>query len=106
MDPVYEQKALIYKALAHPIRIQIVEMLADGEMSVSEIVKKVGAKESNTSRHLAVLKSSGVVASRKDGLNVYYKLLMPCLVNMLSCVNTAIVEKAEFHNEMARRVKT
>jgi len=103
-DPVYEQKALIYKALAHPIRVQIVELLAKGERSVSEIIKQVGAKESNTSRHLAVLKSSGVVKARKDGMNVHYELLMPCLVNMFTCVDNALVEKARFHSEIAKKL--
>jgi len=103
-DPVYEQKAMIYKALAHPIRVQMVELLADGEKSVSEIVEKVGAKGSNASRHLAVLKSCGVVCARKDGMNVFYRLLMPCLVNMFSCVDTALVEKARFHSDIAKKL--
>jgi ArsR family transcriptional regulator len=104
-DPIYEAKAQIYKALGHPIRIQVVEMLAQGEKSVSEIVAQVGAKEANLSRHLGVLKSAGIIKARKEGLNVYYQLIMPCLVSMFSCVNSALVEKAEFHREIAERLK-
>ena len=103
-DPIYEQKAMLYKALAHPIRIQIVELLASGEKGVSEIVEIVGAKGSNTSRHLAILKSSGVVRAHKDGMNVHYELLMPCLVSMFSCVDKALVEKARFHSKIARSI--
>ena len=103
-DPIYEQKALIYKALAHPIRVQIVEFLAEGERTVTEIAEYVGAKEANTSRHLAVLRSAGVLDSRKDGLNVYYDLRMPCLVNMFSCVETALHEKAAYHKSIAERL--
>ena len=103
-DPVYEQKAIIYKALAHPIRVQIVELLANGEKSVSEIVARVGAKESNTSRHLAVLKAAGVVNARKVGMNVYYELRLPCIVNMFSCVDRAIREKAEYHRAIAEKL--
>ena len=103
-DPIYEQKALIYKALAHPIRVQIVEFLAGGERTVTEIAEYVGAKEANTSRHLAVLRSAGVLDSRKDGLNVYYDLRMPCLVNMFSCVETALHEKAAYHKAIAERL--
>ena len=102
--PIYEHKALIYKALAHPLRIQIVEFLAGGEKSVSEIVAHVGAKESNTSRHLAVLKGAGVVGSRKDGMSVLYELRLPCIVNMFSCVDRAIVEKAEYHKAIAEEI--
>lgn len=105
VDPIYEAKAQIYKALAHPIRVQVVEMLAQGEKSVSEIVANVGAKEANLSRHLGVLKSAGIIKSRKDGLNVYYQLIMPCLLNMFSCVESALVEKAIFHQKIAERLK-
>ncbi len=101
-DPLYEQKALICKALAHPIRVRIVEFLASGERIVSEIVEHVGAKESNTSRHLGVLRAAGVVGARKDGMNVFYELRMPCLVNILSCVDDAILEKAEYHKQIAK----
>jgi len=103
-ESVYEQKAIIYKALAHPIRVQIVELLAKGEKSVSEIVLEVGAKESNTSRHLAVLRAAGVVGTRKDGLEVFYNLRLPCIVNMFSCVNEALLKKAEYHRKIALRV--
>lgn len=105
VDPIYEAKAQIYKALAHPIRVQVVEMLAQGEKSVSEIVANVGAKEANLSRHLGVLKSAGIIKSRKDGLNVYYQFIMPCLLNMFSCVESALVEKAIFHQKIAERLK-
>lgn len=101
---IYEQKAMIYKALAHPIRVEIVEFLVDGEKSVSEIVKRVGAKESNTSRHLAVLKSAGVVGSRKEGMSVIYKLRLPCIVRMFSCVEKAIMEKAKYHKAIAEKL--
>ena len=103
-DTIHEQKALIYKALAHPLRVQMVELLAGGERNVSEIVEHVGAKEANTSRHLAVLKGAGVVGSRKEGLNVYYQLRLPCIVNMFSCVENALVEKAEYHKAIADRL--
>lgn len=104
VDPIYEHKALIFKALAHPIRVQIIEFLADGEKSVSEIIAHVGAKESNTSRHLGVLRAAGVVGSRKDGMNVHYDLLCPCLVNMFTCVNDALIQKARIQNEIVGKL--
>lgn len=104
-DPIYEAKAQIYKALGHPIRIQVVEILTQGEKSVSELATQVGAKEANLSRHLGVLKSAGIVRARKEGLNVYYQLIMPCLVNMFSCVENALVEKADFHQKIAERLR-
>ncbi len=88
-------KAAILKALAHPVRIRIFESLAEGEKTVGEIVQIIGEKEANTSRHLGVLRTANLVATRKDGLNVYYSSKMPCLTSMLSCVDQAVCNIAD-----------
>jgi ArsR family transcriptional regulator, arsenate/arsenite/antimonite-responsive transcriptional repressor len=94
-------KATILKALAHPVRVRIFEALANGEKTVGDIVVMLGEKEANTSRHLAVLRNVGLVATRKEGLNVYYSNKMPCLLSMLSCVDQAICDIADEHVRVA-----
>jgi ArsR family transcriptional regulator, arsenate/arsenite/antimonite-responsive transcriptional repressor len=96
-----QHKAIILKALAHPVRIRIFETLADGEKTVGEIVQIIGEKEANTSRHLAVLRTASIVATRKDGLNVYYSNKMPCLISMLSCVEQAVCDLADEQMKIA-----
>jgi ArsR family transcriptional regulator len=98
-------KAIILKALAHPVRIRIFETLAEGEKTVGEIVQIVGEKEANTSRHLAVLRNASLVATRKDGLNVYYSNKMPCLISMLSCVDQAVCDLADEHMKIASCIR-
>ena len=100
-DDAAEYKASLLKALAHPDRIRIFEALAEGEKTVSEIVDMLGAKPAMTSRHLAVLRSAGLVSSRKDGLNVYYANKMPCMLNMLACVDQAVCAIADEHVKAA-----
>lgn len=100
-DDAAEYKASLLKALAHPDRIRIFEALAAGEKTVGEIVDMLGAKPAMTSRHLAVLRSAGLVSARKDGLNVYYANKMPCMLNMLACVNQAVCEMADEHMRIA-----
>jgi DNA-binding transcriptional ArsR family regulator len=73
-DSVNEVQAAIFKAIGHPIRLRIVKCLTEGERMVTDIVSIVGAEQSNVSRHLALLKQAGVLASRKSGLKVYYRL--------------------------------
>jgi ArsR family transcriptional regulator len=104
LDPA-EHKANILKALAHPVRIRIFEALAGGEQTVGELVTLTGEKEANTSRHLAVLRGAGLVATRKEGLNVYYSNRMPCLIPMLSCVEQAVCSLADEHMKIAACIR-
>jgi ArsR family transcriptional regulator, arsenate/arsenite/antimonite-responsive transcriptional repressor len=99
------QKASILKALAHPTRIRLFESLADGEKTVGELVQIAGEKDANTSRHLSVLRSAGLVATRKDGLNVFYSNNLPCLLPMLVCVNEAVCNIADEHMKAAACIR-
>ena len=66
--------AAIARALADPKRLCVVERLADGERSVSELSRDVGCQVPNMSQHLAVLRSAGLVSTRRDGSTVFYRL--------------------------------
>ena len=101
-----EQKARILKALAHPSRITIFEALTKGEMTVSEIADMLDAKDAITSRHLAVMRSAGLVEARKQGLNVYYSIKLPCLVSMLSCLEDGVCMMADEQHEMAESLRS
>lgn len=82
----YELQAEILKALAHPIRLAIVQFLADKEKCVCHIVDYVGTSQSNVSKHLGLMKKVGILSDRKEGLSVYYRLNMPCALNFFQCV--------------------
>jgi DNA-binding transcriptional ArsR family regulator len=66
--------AAIARALADPKRLCVVERLAGGERSVSDLSRDVGCQVPNMSQHLSVLRSAGLVASRRDGSTVFYRL--------------------------------
>lgn len=82
----YKTRSEIMKALAHPTRLFIVDFLADGEKCVCEIVEQVGVDISTISKHLLVMKNAGLVEDEKRGLNVYYKLICPCISNLFTCL--------------------
>jgi len=82
----YKKRSEIMKALAHPTRLFIVDFLADGEKCVCEIVEQVGVDISTISKHLSVMKNAGLVADEKRGLNVFYKLVCPCVSNLFVCL--------------------
>ena len=85
-----EARARIMKALAHPTRLFIVEELARGERCVCELTDMIGADVSTVSRHLSVLKQSGVVEDDKRGVQVWYRLRMPCILNFFGCIEDVL----------------
>ncbi len=100
-----QRKANILKALAHPVRITAFEALAGGEKTVAELVAILGEKESNASRHLAVMRAAGLVSTRKEGLNVFYSIKLPCLVSMLHCLEDGVCKMADEHAMIAESLR-
>ena len=86
LDSMRRFKAGIFRALAHPTRIAIVEYLQYGEMSVGQLCEKVGIEQANASQHLAVLRNKHIVKSRKDGNQIYYSLRDPLLTKVLEAM--------------------
>ena len=69
-----EFKADFFKALAHPLRISILDALRDGELTVNEISQRFEVEQANASQQLAVLRNRNIVVTRKEGANVYYSV--------------------------------
>jgi ArsR family transcriptional regulator len=76
-------KASIFRALSHPTRIAILELLRDRELSARAIQDKLGLEQANLSQHLAILRSHQIVVNRKDGNQVFYSIRNPMLVKVL-----------------------
>lgn len=77
-------KAEVFRVLAHPTRIHIIESLGESELSVSQIIERVGVEPANASQHLSVLRAKGLVTTRKDGNQVFYSLRDPFLKEVLA----------------------
>ena len=73
----YERTAVVGRALADPKRLCVLESLAVGELSVSELAGRVACQVPNMSQHLSVLRAAGIVASRREGSTVFYRLAHP-----------------------------
>ena len=90
---VFKQQARVLKALANESRLMIVDRLAQGECSAGELTTLIGDDQSTVSKHLAVLRSHGIVDDRRDGSVVIYRLLTPCVMNFFSCATQVIKER-------------
>ena len=84
---LFAKQAEITKAIAHPVRIAILDFLKEGEY--------VGSERSNVSRHLSVMLGAGVLESRKQGLKVIYKLKTPCILDCFSCISTCLKQQVK-----------
>lgn len=84
-----ESRAEVFKALGHPDRLRILGALAEGERCVCELVDVVGSSWSTVSRHLSVLKEAGVLEDEKRGLQVFYRVALPCVNSFMDCLDAA-----------------
>lgn len=83
-DPVYVVKAQLFRALGHPIRIRILELLTDGERTVGELQAALDLDSSGTSQHVAALRQQGLLESRRAGTSVYYRIRDPRVSQLLA----------------------
>ena len=72
--PIHEAKATLFRTLGHPARVRILELLRDGELSVSALQAELGLDSGGTSQHLAALRRVGLVEGRRDGTSVLYRV--------------------------------
>ena len=81
-----EHVAEVLKAVAHPVRLQIVAQLEAGEMCVGDIVEALGGKQAITSQQLNMMKDKGILSCRRDGAKVYYRIENKNVIRLLNCI--------------------
>jgi len=86
-----EIRAKIIKAMSHPVRLMMIDLLKTGEHSFSELFDLFKLDKSTVSKHLLVLKEAGILSSRKEGIDMIYRLDVPCILDFFGCV-TAVIE--------------
>lgn len=100
-DALRQFKAEIFQALANPTRVAIVELLRDqGETPVASLQDKLGLEQANVSQHLSVLRTRNIVAARKEGNQVFYRLRDPLLGKVLDIL------KQYFHKHVKEAMAT
>jgi len=90
----FEKASEKLKAMAHPVRISILFILKDGEkMTVTNIHESLGIEQSTTSHHLSILKSKGVLCSKREGKNTFYYLKHTVLGQIVDCLQSCSCEE-------------
>jgi DNA-binding transcriptional ArsR family regulator len=101
-EEAFELIAGRFRVLAEPMRLRLLHALGNAEMSVSELVEATGAGQANVSKHLGILLDSGLVARRKKGLNVFYRVADPSIFEMCETVCSSLGERLTAHREAIR----
>ena len=91
---LFENQAAVFKALAHPARLFMIEQIARDQKCVCELVKMLGLDASTVSKHLTVLRNAGILADEKRGNMVFFRVRMECVLEFSSCVRKALETRA------------
>jgi ArsR family transcriptional regulator, virulence genes transcriptional regulator len=91
----YKLQAEVCKALSHPVRLQVLDLVSKRERSVDELAKLVGVGQPNLSMHLAALRHRRLVTARRDGMNVYYKTSHAKIADACSLIQEVVGDLLE-----------
>lgn len=90
---IFEMQAEICKTLTNPKRIEILSVLKTDERTVTELVNALGASKANVSQHLAVMRHKGILSTRREGVNIYYRVANPKVIDACSLMKEVLFEQ-------------
>jgi ArsR family transcriptional regulator len=94
LKPNCDRRTDVLKALAHPVRLGIVETLFDKRLCVNDLACLFPVDRTTISKHLALLKEAGVLGDQREGREIYYHLRVPCLEEFISCLGRMSCEES------------
>lgn len=102
---IYQLHSELCKSLAHPKRLEILNCLREGERSVGELLSLTNLSKANLSQHLAILRQNRIVSSRKEGVNIFYRITSSKMVKACDIIREVLLEQLEEDSEMRRFIK-
>jgi len=102
---VFEMQADACLALANPKRLQILNLLRDGEMSVSKMTEEMGINKANLSQHLAVLRQKNILETRRQGTTIYYRISNPKITEACMIMRSVLIEMLKEKVKLSKRLK-
>ena len=101
---LFKLKAELCKTFGDPKRLMIINALRDGEKAVGHLVQVLQVPQAVVSRHLAVLRTKGVVTTRREGVSVFYRLADPKIVDACDIVHQILLEQVSKSRDMAEKL--
>ena len=94
-EKMFQMHAEVCKSMANPTRLKIMNSLREGEKSVEELLEKLKLPKANLSQHLSVLRHRRIVSTRRDGLNIYYKVANPKMIRACDILREVLLEQLQ-----------
>ncbi len=105
MEEIYELHADICKIFSNAKRLEIINTLKDKEMSASELIGKIGLSKANLSQHMSILKSKGVILTRREGVNIYYRIANPKIIQACHLMREVLLEQFQEKGKMVSSLR-
>lgn len=105
MNNIFLLHANICKTLANPRRLEIIAALRDDELNATQLTQKVGMSKANLSQHMSILIQKGVVLSRREGINVFYKLSDEKITKACDLMREVLIKNLEQNNLILKDIK-
>ena len=103
-EKIFQMHAEICKSMANPTRLRIMNLLREGEKSVEELRGKLKLPKANLSQHLSVLRQRRIVSTRREGLNIYYKVANPKMIKACDLLREVLLEQLREGQQLIRGI--
>jgi len=104
MKELYKLHADMCKVFSNSTRLEILNLLKDKELSVTELIEKTGLSQANISQHLSIMKSKGIVTSNRKGKNIYYKLTNPKIIKAFDIIKEVLSERLRKNSKIIEQL--
>ncbi len=105
MEDLFELHADVCKIFSSAKRLEILNTLKQKEMSAGELIEKTGLSKANLSQHMSILRSKGVIMTRKEGLNIYYRIANPKIIQACNLMREVLLEQLKGKGKMVSSLK-
>lgn len=95
MEEIYELQADVCKIFSNAKRLEIINILKDGETAANELIERTGLSKANLSQHMAILKAKGVILTRREGVNMYYRIANPKIIQACNLMREVLTEQIQ-----------
>ena len=103
---LWEMQADICQVLANPKRLQILNRLKWGELSVGALVQAMGVAKANLSQHLSLMRQKGILATRREGTTIYYRLAIPPITEACEIMREVLLEALSTRSRLSRKISS
>ena len=103
---IFEMHADICTIFSNPKRLEIIDLLRDGEKSVNELSSLMEIPQANLSQHLSLMRQRGILETRRDGVNIYYSIANPKVIKAFEIMREVLLEQLSMHEKMFKKIKS